>query len=104
MSTLRVKRYELGGSPWEALLAVNAPTMERPERLCCHIIVVPFIGIAAQSAREVRAHVGHVGHVDRRERQLTQDEVEVSRRGRKEGRTHAPVSSPGTRLAVHGEN
>jgi hypothetical protein len=101
MSTLRVMRYELGGSPWEALLAVIAPTMERPERLCCHIIVVPFIGIAAQSAREVRAHVGHV---NRRERQLTQDEVEVCRRGRKEGRTHAPVSSPGTRLAVHGDN
>ena len=101
MSTLRVKRYELGGSPWEALLAVNAPTMERPERLCCDIIVVPFIGIAAQSAREFRAHVGHA---NRRGRQLTQGEVEVSRRGRKEGRTHAPVSSPGTRLAVHGEN
>jgi hypothetical protein len=101
MSTLRVMRYELGGSPWWALLAVNAPTMERPERLCCHIIIVPFIGIAAQSAREVRAHVGVV---NRRERLLTQDEVEVSRRGRKEGRTHAPVSSPGTRLAVHGEN
>lgn len=101
MSTLRVKRYELGGSPWEALLAVNAPTMERPERLCCHIIVVPFVDIAGQSAREVRAHVSHA---NRRGRQLTQDEIEVCRQGRKEGRTHAPVSSPGTGLAVHGEN